>query len=424
MASLVGATRLGTRALAPLDPARHVTRPAFFALFLAVAAGLIGGMHYYLWARLVRDTGLPEPWRRGLGIALALAALALPVGLVVARALSFRSTRGLIAVLFTWMGASFLAFAAVVATDLVRLAFAAVRALAAVMGGDAAPADPTRRAFVARALAGGAIAAAGAATASAVRSATGEPRVNEVPVRLERLPPALSGLTLAQITDLHVGPTIGEKHVRRVVDMTNDLRPDAIVITGDLVDGGVAELRRATEHLARLRARYGVYFVTGNHEYYAGVRPWLDELARYGIRALRNERVTIGDRGPGGASIDLAGVDDWSRERGEDGRWPSLDRALQGRDRDRSLVLLAHQPRGVAEAVRSGVELQVSGHTHGGQIFPWTLVVAAVYPFCKGLYHHREGGAEGQIYVSCGTGYWGPPMRLGAPAEVAKIVLV
>jgi uncharacterized protein len=401
-----------------------VTRAAPFAIFFVVAATVFGGMHYYLWARLARDTGLPDGWRRAAAVLLALAAVAVPLGMVVARALSFRATRGLVAALFTWMGAAFLLFAALLVTDVARLAFAAVRAIAGLGGGPAPPPDLARRAFAARALAGGAVALAGAATARAVVVATGEPRVTEVPIRLARLPPALSGLTLAQISDLHVGPTIREKHVRRVVDMTNDLRPDAIVITGDLVDGSVAELRHATEHLARLRARYGVFFVTGNHDHYAGARAWVEELARYGVRPLRGARVAIGDGGPGGASIDLAGVDDWSVSHGGGGRWPALDAALAGRDPDRSLVLLAHQPRGVAEAVRAGVELQLSGHTHGGQIFPWTLVVGAVYPYCKGLYHHREDGAEGQIYVSCGTGYWGPPMRLGAPAEVAKIVLI
>ncbi|MFL5273289.1 MAG: metallophosphoesterase [Anaeromyxobacteraceae bacterium] len=404
-----------------------MTRAAPFAIFFVVAATVFGGMHYYLWARLARDTGLPDGWRRAAAVLLALAAIAVPLGMVIARALSFRATRGLVAALFTWMGAAFLLFAALLVTDVARLAFAAVRALAALaaLGGRAAaPPDLARRAFAARALAGSAVVLAGAATARAVVVATGEPRVTEVPVRLARLPPALSGLTIAQISDLHVGPTIREKHVRRVVDLTNDLRPDAIVITGDLVDGSVAELRHATEYLARLRARHGVFFVTGNHDYYSGAHAWVEELARYGVRPLRGARATIGDRGSGGASLDLAGVDDWSVSHASGGRWPALDAALAGRDPDRSLVLLAHQPRGVAEAVRAGVELQLSGHTHGGQIFPWTLVVGAVYPYCKGLYHHREDGAEGQIYVSCGTGYWGPPMRLGAPAEVAKIVLI
>ena len=396
-----------------------------FAIFLFVLLAVFGGIHWFLWARLARDTGLPDVWRRLLGAFFALAALGVPVGLVLVRRLPFRATRAFAAVRFTWMGAAFLVFFALLATDLARALWAAGSwMLSLVAGGQfAGPPDPSRRVFVARTLAGGAVLAAGAATGTAVRLATGEPRVVEVPVRLERLPSRLSGFTLAQISDLHVGPTIQEKHVRRVVDMTNALRPDAVVITGDLVDGTVPELRRATEHLARLAAPHGVYFVTGNHEYYAGARAWLEELRRYGIRPLRNERVSIGDRAPGGASFDLAGVDDWSVARGDHERWPTLSAALAGRDPDRSLVLLAHQPRGVATSVRSGVELQLSGHTHGGQLFPWNLVVSAVYPYYKGLYRHAEAGREGQIYVSCGTGYWGPPMRLGAPAEVTKVVL-
>jgi len=130
--------------------------------------------------------------------------------------------------------------------------------------------------------------------------------------------------------------------------------------------------------------------------------------------------VVVGDTGPGGATIDLAGVNDWNappRHRSD------LARTLAGRDPERSLVLLAHQPRGVAQAVRSGVELQLSGHTHGGQIFPWSFLVAAAFPYFKGLYAHREGDQQGQVFVSCGTGYWGPPIRLGAPAEITKLVL-
>ncbi len=401
-----------------------MSRPYAFALFLLVLLAAFGGIHWFLWARLARDTALPEVWKRAAAVLFTFAAVAVPAGIIVARRLPFRTTRTVLAVLFTWMGASFLLFTALLATDLARLIWVGATWLAAVMGGRLAPPpDPARRVFVARTLAGGAAFVAASATGLGVESAIGDPRVQEVPVRLERLPPALSGFTLAQISDLHVGATIGEKHVRRVVEMTNDLRPDAVVITGDLVDGSVAELHRATAHLARLQAPHGVWFVTGNHEYYAGARAWLAELARYGIRPLRNERVSLGDRGPGGASFDLAGVDDWSVARAEEGRWPALERATAGRDEDRSLVLLAHQPRGVAEGSRAGVELQISGHTHGGQLFPWNLVVGAVFPYFKGLYHHHEGGRPGQIYVSCGTGFWGPPIRLGAPAEIAKIVL-
>ena len=170
-------------------------------------------------------------------------------------------------------------FAVLLAVDVERLLWTLGRGLA-VAGPDLAPADPARRVFVARALAGGAVAVAGAAAAAAVRGATGDPRVVEVATPLQRLPKALSGFTLAQISDLHVGPTIGERDVKRVVELTNGLRPDAVVITGDLVDAGVEELRAATRHLAQLRAPHGVWFVTGNHEYYSGWRPWLAELRR------------------------------------------------------------------------------------------------------------------------------------------------
>jgi len=243
-----------------------------------------------------------------------------------------------------------------------------------------------------------------------------------VPVRLERLPRALSGLSIAQLSDLHVGNALGERQVARAVELTNRLRPDLVAITGDLVDGDVDELRAATGHLARLKARYGVFFVTGNHEYYqrSAYRDWLDELRRYGIHSLENERVQVGDAGPGGASIDLAGVNDWSaptRHRMD------LPAALAGRDPERSLVLLAHQPREFGDSVRAGVELQLSGHTHGGQLFPWSLVVGAVFPYLKGLHRHQEGERQGQIFVSRGTGFWGPPLRLGSPPEIARLVL-
>jgi hypothetical protein len=263
---------------------------------------------------------------------------------------------------------------------------------------------------------------AGVATASALRSATGPAEIEEVPVRLARLPPALSGFTLAQVSDLHVGPSIREREVRRVVEQVNGLRPDAVVITGDLVDGSPAEIGDIIAELGRLQARHGVYFVTGNHEYYSGVAAWLPFLSGLGVRVLQNERVALGDGTPGGATFDLAGVPDWSAGRGG-AVGMDLGKALAGRDPERGLVLLAHQPRDMAANFRQGVELQLSGHTHGGQIFPWGLAVRAAFPYVKGLHRHEEGGAVGQVYVSRGTGYWGPPMRLGSPPEITRLVL-
>lgn len=399
-----------------------MSRIASFALFATLSLAVVGGMHAYVWVRLVRDTALPEPWRRLAGLALVVLALAVPLGLVAFRFAPRPLSQILPVVSFTWLGLAFLLFSAVLLLDAFRLVLHGGEWLSDwLRTRPDPPADPERRLFVARALAGTAAVATAGVSALAFRSATGPAEVTEVPVRLERLPPALSGLTIAQITDLHVGLTIRERDVRRVVEQVNALRPDVVAVTGDLVDGSVAELGRAVAPLGGLRARYGTYFVTGNHEYYSGPGQWLPELGRLGMRVLRNERVIVGDAG---ASIDLAGIDDHTaaRQYGR-GHGPDLARALDGRDPERALVLLAHQPRGFGEAVESGVELQISGHTHGGQIAPFNLIVGAVFPYLRGLYRREEGARAGQIFVSRGTGYWGPPLRLGSPPEIAKLVL-
>ncbi len=399
-----------------------MSRPLLsWLVFFAVTVAVLGGMHAYLWIRLVRDPGLPDPWRRAATLGLALLALAMPVAFAAARLAPKPLSQAVPALAFGWLGVAFLLFCALAVTDLVRLAASGGSWLAEwLRNRPDPPADPDRRLFLARAVAGAAVAATAGASAFAFRSATGPAEISEVGVRLERLPRALDGLTIAQLTDLHVGPTIGEREIRRVVEQTNALRPDLVAVTGDLVDGSVRQLAAAVSHLGRLQARHGVYFVTGNHEYYSGPDAWIAELRRLGIRVLRNERVSIGDAG---ASLDLAGVDDLHASRFGNGHGLDLPGALAGRDPDRALVLLAHQPRGIEEAVRAGVELQLSGHTHGGQIFPFNLLVGAVHPYVRGLHRHEEAGRTGQIFVSRGTGYWGPPLRLGSPPEIAKIVL-
>ncbi len=245
---------------------------------------------------------------------------------------------------------------------------------------------------------------------------TVRPRVVDVAIELTRLPAALSGLTIAQITDVHIGPTVGADFVRDVVAQVNGIGADVIVITGDLVDGRAASHASSAEPLADLRARQGIFYVTGNHEYYWGVDAWLPIFRQLGLQVMRNRRVAI-ERG--GASFDLAGIDDHESRRWR-GHGPDLAGALDGRDRSRAVVLLAHQPRQVRVAQRHGVDLQLSGHTHGGQIWPWH---GAVRIQQGGLLagHYRFG--DTQLYVSRGTGYWGPPVRFGAPAEITRIEL-
>jgi len=243
-------------------------------------------------------------------------------------------------------------------------------------------------------------------------------RVRRVDVPIEGLPASLDGFTIAQISDLHVGPTIKRRYVDAVVEAVNAIGADLIAVTGDLVDGGVAQLRGHTEPLRRLSSRYGTYFVTGNHEYYSGVQPWLAELRRLGFRVLLNEHVVLRHRD---AKLVLAGVTDYSAHHYHATHRSDPAAALAGAPSDAALrVLLAHQPASAFDASRAGFDLQLSGHTHGGQFVPWNWFVRFWQPFTAGL--HRLGRLW--VYVSRGTGYWGPPKRLGAPSEITRLRLV
>jgi uncharacterized protein len=379
-------------------------------LFLSIVVGIVGGVHFFLWARLVRDTQVPLPWRTWATAAVVAAAVSLPASLILQRRLGDPWVKLFAFPAFGWMGMMFLLFVLLLVAEIVRLLVWG-GAKVATEGG----LDPARRLLLARALGGGAGIGAGVLGAFALRRALGRVEIKEVPVRLARLPAESVGTTIVQLTDMHIGPTIGRAFTEDIVRRTNELRPDIVAITGDLVDGSVERLRAAVAPLGDLKARHGVYFVTGNHEYFSGAGPWLRELERLGIKVLGNERVAIGE---GAGGFDLAGVHDWHAKRyADDG--PDLPRALEGRDPSRALVLLAHQPRAVVEAAKLGVDLQLSGHTHGGQIWPFTYLVKLQQPYVAGL--HRHG--DTQIYVSPGTGYWGPPMRLGTRAEITKIVL-
>jgi predicted MPP superfamily phosphohydrolase len=384
-----------------------------FVAFLAIALSVVGAWQYYVWTRLVRDPAWPEPYGRIATIALAGLILLAPVVILSARFLSPAVIKVLSFALYTWFGTAFLLSVAFFSADVARLLARAF----AFFAGDSQPQDLERRQLIARGVAGAAGMTAAALSAVSIRSALADVDVKEVHVPLERMPPALSGLSIVQLSDVHIGPTIGRAFLEHVVERTNAQRPDAIVITGDLVDGSVASLRAHVEPLAKLKARHGVYFVTGNHEYYSGVDEWMEELGRLGVRVLRNERVTIGDAG---GSLDLAGVDDSSARGFGSGHGADYAKAFAGVDPERELVLLAHQPSQIVHAARAQVGLQLSGHTHGGQIWPFGVLVRLNQPYISGLHRHNE---RTQIYVSRGTGYWGPPMRLLCPAEITKLVL-
>jgi hypothetical protein len=242
-------------------------------------------------------------------------------------------------------------------------------------------------------------------------------RVVRIDVPVTGLPAALHGYTIAQLSDVHVGRTIRRPYVEAIVDTVNRLEPDLVAVTGDLVDGSVADLAVHVSPLSRLSSAHGTYFVTGNHEYYSGAHAWIVELRRLGITVLMNEHVVLGR---GEARLVLAGVTDHSAHHFDAAHRSDPRAALAGAPAGALWILLAHQPRSAAAAADAGFDLQLSGHTHGGQFLPWNFFVSLQQPYTAGL--HRLRGLW--IYVSRGTGYWGPPKRFGAPSEITLLRLV
>jgi hypothetical protein len=244
------------------------------------------------------------------------------------------------------------------------------------------------------------------------------PGIVEIKIPVVDLPLALHGFSIAQISDVHVGPTIKRGFVEGIVRRVNELKADMIAVTGDLVDGSVLQLSAHTAPLAGLTARHGAFFVTGNHEYYSGERAWTEEIRRLGLRVLKNEHVVLKHDG---ASLILAGVTDYSAHHFDPAQRSDPEAALRGAPIDAGAkVLLAHQPSSAMAAANAGFDVQISGHTHGGQFWPWNLFIHFFQPFSSGL--HRLKNLW--IYVSRGTGYWGPPNRFGVPSEITRIRLV
>ncbi|MDB5771218.1 MAG: metallophosphoesterase [Burkholderia sp.] len=243
-------------------------------------------------------------------------------------------------------------------------------------------------------------------------------RVVDVEVPITGLPDTLSGFTIVQISDIHVGPTIKHGYLDAIVNAVNALDADIVAITGDLVDGSVKNLAPHTAPLARLKSRHGTYFVTGNHEYYSNAHAWIAELRRLGLTVLLNEHVILKHRN---ASVLIAGVTDYTAHHFDETHRSDPHAALAGAPAHLAVkILLAHQPRTASVAADAGFDLQLSGHTHGGQFFPWNFAVPLQQPYVSGLNRLHKLW----VYTSRGTGYWGPPKRFGAPSEITRVRLV
>jgi predicted MPP superfamily phosphohydrolase len=256
------------------------------------------------------------------------------------------------------------------------------------------------------------------ATVAGLGIARRRPGVVEIDIPVAHLPTALHGFSIVQISDVHVGPTIKRGFVEAIVARVNALKADLIAVTGDLVDGTVQQLAPHTAPLGKLTARHGTYFVTGNHEYYSGERAWTQEFARLGMTVLKNRHVVLKHDG---ASLVLAGVTDYGAHHFDPAQRSDPSAALRGAPAGAGAkVLLAHQPSSAPAAAEAGFDVQLSGHTHGGQFWPWNLFVRFFQPFTSGLHRLKDL----RVYVSRGTGYWGPPNRFGVPSEITRIRLV
>jgi hypothetical protein len=375
-------------------------------VFLAIAVTVTTVIHLYLWQRLVRDTARSRRWRRIGGFAVLGAAV-----VMVATLFGEPSLPGSVAWLsapgYVWLGVMFYLWVSLLVLELPVLA---VR-LSARRG--SAP-DPERRLLLRRGAAIAAGLAAVGVSGYGMSRAYGPPKVTRLAVPLARLDPRADGLRVAVIADIHVGPLYGAGQVERVVEIVNRLDADLVTVVGDMVSSEVGKVRESAAPLRGLRSRYGSFFVTGNHEYYNGYEEWIEAAEELGLRVLRNQRVEIAHRG---GAIDLAGVNDLEGTRYDDP--PDYAAALDDRDPSRPVLLMAHQPVQVHEAAAYGVDLQVSGHTHGGQLYPFDFLVRAQQPVVSGL-SEVDGTL---VYVTNGAGFWGPPIRVGADPDITLLEL-
>lgn len=441
-------------------------------VFILAVLAAFGALHWYAWRRLFRDTTRGPGWARRAGAVvvaggplLAVAALAAERGGAPFRLQQILAWPG-----FLWLALSLYLLLALLTGELVRPLLrrfvargtnreAVVRDAATVLretapsatrvtpaevetvpagpgagpggpgpeaetappaatadaagagaGAESAPADLSRRLFVSRTIAGGAAAVAAGTVGYGAYGVLRGPRVKRVTVPLAKLPRAAHGFRIAVVSDIHLGPVLGRGFAQKVVDTINSTQPDLIAVVGDLVDGSVKDLGPAAAPLAQLTARHGAFFVTGNHEYFSGAEQWVEHVRELGLNPLENDRTEL-------PYFDLAGVNDVAGE--SEGSGPDFAKALGDRDRTRASVLLAHQPVVIHDAVRHGVDLQLSGHTHGGQLWPGNFVADLANPTLAGL----ERYGDTQLYVSRGAGAWGPPVRVGAPSDITLVEL-
>ncbi len=392
--------------------------------FIVLTLAMFLSYTYIGW-RLIKPSTFPVRKKRLAWAILLIMPLLVPLSFLLQITMEGSSWSDVLGwVAYISMGFFSLLFALLLTRDLfwgivriVRKIASLIRAISIrkpIPGND--PTDPERRQFFVQSMNLGIVGLSTLMTGFGIYEARRQATLVEVSVPIAGLPRDFDGYRIAQITDIHVGPTIKRDYVEMVADEVNRLDADMIALTGDLVDGSVPGLRDDVAPLRDLDAPDGKYFVTGNHEYYSGVMPWIDEIDRMGFTVLMNEHRIL-RKGPAG--IVLAGVTDYHAGRFVESHASDPTEAIAGAPEGLVRILLAHQPRSIHAASRLKYDLQISGHTHGGQYLYGNLLVAMSQPYLKGLHLH-----EGTwIYISTGTGYWGPPLRLGVPSEITVITL-
>lgn len=385
--------------------ARIIHMTVFFTLIILIFILA----HYYCYNRISYYFGLSVNARKVFAVTLGFIAICTFFCIPLIRTVQPELAKPIAFIVFPWFGILLLMFVSCFVGDLVTGAV--------FLSFDQSLQDHSRRTFIKQLIGLAVVGTTGGLSALSLKNGLRAAKVKQVPIYLKRLPEAFNGFHIAQITDLHISPATINGWLEHVVERTNALGADMIAITGDLIDGSVEELGAVVKELGKLRAKHGVYFITGNHEYYSGADEWVAYIKALGIRVLTNEHVPITQHGQ---TIDLAGTEDINSHNFP-GHGEDLQKALNGRDENRAVILLAHQPATVIEAASRNVDLQLSGHTHGGQIRPFDYLVRIRQPYVAGLHQHPDSNT--QIYVSSGTGYWGPPMRLGTSAEITSIKL-
>jgi len=384
-----------------------------FVLFLSVVAIVTSSIHYYFGIRLFRNTGLSQVWKNiGYYILVSLL-LYMITAMVLSQYLSIKYSQPLLWIAYLWMGIMMLLFFTLVFTDLIKVI---LHFYSKFTVSNDIPVNIGRRQFISGSIALGASAIVLLASGISVINYNSKPFVNRINVPLAGLPKIFNGFKIVQISDLHIGQLMTKSKLEEIVQQVNNLNPDVIAITGDLADGSTKSLLNEVTSLKYLKAKYGVFFVTGNHEYYNGVENWIIEIEKMGIKVLGNENIEIID---GNDSFYIAGVNDHEAKRFGEKHAADFKLALSGVAENKNVVLLAHQPIAVREAAKYGVDLVLAGHTHGGQIWPFKYLVYLQQPYIKGFYDYENT----KLYVNQGTGCWGPPMRLGTKNEITEVIL-